>query len=505
MDNIIDRFIQIFTKEQENALMCYVLMASKINQGLTISELRTMAFEFGKREKIEMPNSWDKATMAGIDWYYEFMKRHPNISLRTPQQISVARVKGFNKESVDDFYKQLEDLYKQYNFPRDRVWNMDETGFPTVPNKVQKLLAEKEAKRVGQVSAAERGTNVSCAVAVGTAGTFIPPFFIFPTRYNLGRYMDGAQKESVGYANGSGYMDTERFVYFMQHFIKYAHATKDQPTLLLLDNHTSHLSVAAVELAVEHGITMLTFPPHCTHRIQPLDNGVFWPVKARYVEKHTTWQKAHVGGKQFDMHNVPPIVEKCLDEAATPAIIKTAFSRTGVFEFNAHTFTEEDFIAARVIAEAEERARTRAEPSAEMSAEHHQHLDRVLLVLNEDIPTGSMEEVATTSASRMSSTYVNLNAAGPLQIGQAKQKSNRGRKAMKSTVLTTPQKRSELQEAAEKRLANKRKKEGNVDKPKKKRTRSKKHFTRKESTISKENNSTENYTSKESIEEERKF
>ena len=76
---------------------------------------------------------------------------------------------------------------------------------------------------------------------------------------------------------------------------------------------------------------------------------------------------------------------------------------------------------------------------------------------------------------------------------------------MKSTVLTTPQKRSELQEAAEKRLANKRKKEGNVDKPKKKRTRSKKHITRKESTISKENNSTENYTSKESIEEERKF
>jgi len=47
------------------------------------------------------------------------------------------------------------------------------------------------------------------------------------------------------------------------------------PTLLLFDNHPSHLSIEAIEMAVEHGITMLSFPSHCTHRMQPLDITVF--------------------------------------------------------------------------------------------------------------------------------------------------------------------------------------------------------------------------------------
>lgn len=41
--------------------------------------------------------------MAGKDWFKSFMKRHPKLSLKKPESLSVVRVKGMNKESVDTF------------------------------------------------------------------------------------------------------------------------------------------------------------------------------------------------------------------------------------------------------------------------------------------------------------------------------------------------------------------------------------------------------------------
>lgn len=47
-------------------------------------------------------------------------------------------------------------------------------------------VAEKGAKRVRQFTAAERGTNVTVALAVSIRGECIPPFYIYP-RKNLAR------------------------------------------------------------------------------------------------------------------------------------------------------------------------------------------------------------------------------------------------------------------------------------------------------------------------------
>lgn len=141
------------------------------------------------------------------------------------------------------------------------------------------------------------------------------------------------------------------------------------------------------------------------------------------------------------------MVEKCSDECATAVVIKAAFTKTGVYELNQNVFNEDDFLAAKLIAEAESRAE---------NAEEEPMNERVLLVMEEDIPFGSFEEVAKTSGT--ASLFENLNPSDPIKIGQIGKKSNRGRKAMKSAILNSPQMRSQLKEAAEKR-ATKRKNE----------------------------------------------
>ena len=51
------------------------------------------------------------------------------------------------------------------------------------------------------------------------------------------------------------------------------------PVVLFLDGHRSHTTLGLVEEVRVRGIVFYTFPPHTTHLLQPLDVGVFGPLK----------------------------------------------------------------------------------------------------------------------------------------------------------------------------------------------------------------------------------
>lgn len=78
-------------------------------------------------------------------------------------------------------------------------------------------------------------------------------------------------------------------------FIHYAlvsktNCSKQLPKLLLLDNHSSPLSIDALDFLVDNGLTLLSFPLNCSHCLQPLDVSVYGPVKASYKSQCNAWQ-----------------------------------------------------------------------------------------------------------------------------------------------------------------------------------------------------------------------
>jgi len=156
---------------------------------------------------------------------------------------------------------------------------MDETGFSTVPTKIGKVIAVRGVKKVGLISSAERGTMITMALALRrrwhAEGNSIPPYFLFPTKKMQGWYMDDASPGAVGFANESGWMCQPDFVKYMKHFIERSNSSLANPTLLLIDNHSSHLSVEVLDMAVENGVTLLSFPSHCSHKLRV---GI-WPGK----------------------------------------------------------------------------------------------------------------------------------------------------------------------------------------------------------------------------------
>lgn len=107
--------------------------------------------------------------MAGKDWTLNFMQKH-RLSLRTPQQTSLARMMGFNREQVKVFFRHLSELMVAHKFPSNRIFNMDETGLSIVPNCAPKVIASTSKKAVGKVSSAERGDLTTAVCAMSASG-----------------------------------------------------------------------------------------------------------------------------------------------------------------------------------------------------------------------------------------------------------------------------------------------------------------------------------------------
>lgn len=226
-----------------------------------------------------MPVSWGKNQMAGEVWLKLFMKRHPSLSLRSPQATSLSRATSFNKVNVNLFFENYTNVLNKHGFNAVDIWNMDETGITTVqtPNRV---IARKGAKQVSAMTSAERDTLVTLALAVNAIGNSIPPMFIFPRKRFQDHFIRDGPIGCIGTGNVSGWMVEEDFYKFLQHFKNHVRSSSEHKVLMILDNHNSHMAVKNIEYCKQNGIILLTFPPHCTHKLQPLDR--FRPFKKSY-------------------------------------------------------------------------------------------------------------------------------------------------------------------------------------------------------------------------------
>ncbi|CAI2201604.1 16801_t:CDS:1, partial [Funneliformis geosporum] len=67
------------------------------------------------------------------DWWKRFMRDHPELSIRTPQELSEARAQRANATIVKDHFDKLKQIIYENSLTAIQIWNMDETGFVIVP------------------------------------------------------------------------------------------------------------------------------------------------------------------------------------------------------------------------------------------------------------------------------------------------------------------------------------------------------------------------------------
>lgn len=335
---------QVFTEEQEVLLEQYIVDSSNLNYGLTYKHIRKLAFEYAVHLN-QCPNKWEQNQMAGVDWMKGFMRRHSSLSLRKPENTSLARTLGFNKQMVEEFQTNLADIYSKHKFQPDRIFNLDETGIKTVvqaPN----VVARKGTKQVGQVVSGERGNLVTMCVAVNAAGNTVPPVFIFPRARMHDTLMVGSVAGSLGLVNSptSGWITGVLFIKVLEHLVKFTQCSEKSPILLIMDNHESHCTLDAILFARSNGIVILTIPPHCSHRIQPLDVSILGPFKGQLAVVQNDWL-INNPGKKISIHDLAAHASKAFDLAFTRKNITEGFKKCGIWPYSATVFTDDDFIS----------------------------------------------------------------------------------------------------------------------------------------------------------------
>ena len=105
----------------------------------------------------------------------------------------------------------------------------------------------------------------------------------------------------------------------------------DRPILLILDGDLSHVSYEVRQLAIDNQIHMLKLPPHLTHLLQPLDVGVFKPMKAAWYSAVAdfTRRNRHPLSKRHFPEVLSTVWQKFNSETA-----KGGFRGCGIYPFN---------------------------------------------------------------------------------------------------------------------------------------------------------------------------
>ena len=111
------------------------------------------------------------------------------------------------------------------------------------------------------------------------------------------------------------------------------HLTESWPVVLFFDGHYSHISIELVELARANKIHLMLLPSNTTHFLQPLDVGVYGPVKQAWKRILNTYKMktcaANIGKEEF-----PGLLQQLWESSFKESHLIGGFRETGLYPFN---------------------------------------------------------------------------------------------------------------------------------------------------------------------------
>lgn len=138
----------------------------------------------------------------------------------------------------------------------------------------------------------------------------------------------------------SGWINKETFLVWFKKFVEHSNPGPTKPVLLIFDGHNSHTkSLELVNFARENNVVLICFPPHTTHRLQPLDVSFMAPLSAFYEQETKKWL-IHHPGRYVTIYQVGKLFRSAFSRAATVQNAVNGFKKTGIYPFNRDVFPD---------------------------------------------------------------------------------------------------------------------------------------------------------------------
>ena len=119
-------------------------------------------------------------------------------------------------------------------------------------------------------------------------------------------------------------------IWLKEHFL--SNVVAQRPLLLLLDGHSSHFEPQSIQFAKDNDI-IFCLPPRTTHACQPLDVGLFGPLKRHWQQAcHSFYQKNAT--QVISEYNFCQVFKDAWLNSILPANVCAGFKKAGVYPFN---------------------------------------------------------------------------------------------------------------------------------------------------------------------------
>lgn len=152
----------------------------------------------------------------------------------------------------------------------------------------------------------------------GTAsGVFLPPYVVYKSQNVYESWCTGGPKGTVYTCTPSGWFDNYVFVDWMKKvLIPYCRRLEGKK-VLLVDNLSSHISVEVIDLCKECNIEFVCLPPNSTDKMQPLDVGIFGPMKSSWREQLRKYQDQDPNAKLLKKTEFPRMLKELVESLNT--------------------------------------------------------------------------------------------------------------------------------------------------------------------------------------------
>ncbi|KAF6528230.1 hypothetical protein HZS61_008880 [Fusarium oxysporum f. sp. conglutinans] len=322
------------SKQQEQDLVTYIRKLSLRGIPPTLSMIRNFAQDIAKIE-------------VGKNWPYSFVQRHRNeIDCTWFDGFDIARRRADNASRYRAYFDLIREKIDKYDILPQNTYNMDEKGFLLGVINRTKRVFDVNAKRQGKLLGASQDGNrswITFLACICQDMTSLPPFLIYQGK--PGQVQDtwltdfDPEHQSAFFSTSetgwtSHELGKEWLIGVFDRFTKAKARNGRDYRLLITDGHSSHINMDFLDWCDAHRIIVAVFPPHSTHRLQPLDVSLFGPLSTAYTNRLVQWTSKTQGLTGLSKREFWVLFWGALEASFTPENIASGWRRTGLKPFD---------------------------------------------------------------------------------------------------------------------------------------------------------------------------
>ena len=174
------------TKDEERILIDYCIFITKCSHPLTVPVVK--AFPWAIVRKSNRPSRFHATNGPSWKWWQGFKKRHPEISLRKPDNLNRGRSRMNNQVVMDKFFKLLKQELHSIDIldKPEHIFNSNETEID-LNARSGKVIVCKNSKHAYSEQKAPRD-HITSMVYCSASEQVLRPMIIFEKNWPTGPY-----------------------------------------------------------------------------------------------------------------------------------------------------------------------------------------------------------------------------------------------------------------------------------------------------------------------------